>query len=121
MVIVIDFDNTIFEDNYPLVGELLPNARDVINRLYNDGDTIIISTCREGWAKENAIEALDMYGIKYHYFNENDPDMIAKYNNDSRKIGGDIYIEDKDVHTLLCGINWANIEHKITKIKLRNA
>jgi hypothetical protein len=106
MVIAIDFDNVLFEDNYPFVGEPIPDARDSVNRLYNDGHTIIINTCRENEPAENAILAMEAYGFKYHYFNENDPERVELYKNDSRKIGADVYIDDKSLPFLLTGIKW---------------
>ena len=109
-VIAIDFDNTIFEDEYPYVGEPIEGAIDVINKYYNQGHTIIIWTCREDDAAEEAILALEREGAKYHYFNNNDPERVDKYNNDSRKIGCDILIDDKSIHSLVIGIDWEEID-----------
>lgn len=109
-VIAIDFDDTIFKDDYPFVGEPLPGAIDAINKYYNQGHTIIIWTCREGEPAEEAILALEREGAKYHFFNNNVPDRIAQYGNDSRKIGCDILIDDKALPFLIIGIDWAEID-----------
>ena len=81
------------------------------------GHTIIIATCREGDFQEEAKEALDMEGVHYDYFNENCPERIKKYGWDSRKIGADIYIEDKTPENLLRGgVNWDRLDAMLREI-----
>jgi len=109
-VIAIDFDDTIFADEYPFVGEPLPGAIDTINKYYNQGHTIIIWSCREGDYAEEAILALEREGVKYHFFNNNAPERTAKYGYDSRKIGADIFIDDRSIHALVVGIEWDEID-----------
>ena len=115
-VIAIDFDDTIFYDAYPFVGEPIPKAIDTINKYYNKGHTIIIWTCREGEAAEEAILALEREGAKYHFFNNNDPDRAKLYNNDSRKLGCDILIDDKSLNFLVNGIDWDDIDTMINYV-----
>ena len=116
MVIAIDFDNTIFVEEYPFVGDLIDGAKETINKYYNLGHTIIIWTCRHGDTADAAMEALSLHGIKYHYFNENDPERIAKYGNDSRKIGCDVLIDDRDPYNKLHGVDWQKIDNMLQKI-----
>lgn len=114
-VIAIDADNTIFEEWYPDVGPLIPGAKETINHLYNSGHTIIIWTCREGEQLDPVIDALDMYGIKYHYINTNAPEKTERYGWDSRKIGCDILIDDRSVYfKALGGIDWSEIDKMLT-------
>lgn len=96
MIIAIDFDGTIVEDRYPEIGKLIYGAREVINRLYDEGYEIIIWSCRARVGKARAIEFLAKNGIKYHRFNESSPANLKQYNNvDTRKIYADLYIDDK--------------------------
>lgn len=95
MILAIDFDGTIAELAWPKVGALKKDADVYINMLYNEGHTIIINTCRTGKYEGMAQDFLKKHGIKYHYINSNDPELIKLYKQDCRKISADIYIDDK--------------------------
>ena len=87
-IISIDYDDTIVYANYPEVG---------IMKLYSEGHTIIINTCRSGEHQKMAEEYLRQSGVLFHHINENHPDNIAQYDSDSRKIFADVYIDDKQL------------------------
>jgi len=108
-VFAIDFDGQIVEEGWPGVGEVKPNAVDVIKWFKQKGVYIIIWTCRERQVDVDAAKrALGAAGIPYDKFNENCPELTAKFNADSRKIGADLYIDDK---TLLIGkLEWPIIK-----------
>ena len=110
-ILAVDFDNTLYVDAYPDVGEPIEGALEIINKLYNRGWTIIVNTCRE--AAEAAIWKMELDGYKYDLFNENDPDRIAKYEGDPRKIGSDVLIDDKALPFLLMGVDWVWIEEML--------
>lgn len=96
MIIAIDFDGTIVEDHFPEIGKMVDGAREVINRLYDEGYTIIIWTCRTKINKARAIEFLVRNGVKYHYFNESSVANLRIYDwVDTRKVYADLYIDDK--------------------------
>ena len=97
MILVIDFDGTIVDSKYPDIGDLKPNAKEVINKLYSEGYTILINTCRSGIYEGNVYTFLKENNINYHYINSNLPSQIEKYGQDCRKISGDIYIDDKQL------------------------
>lgn len=101
MHISLDCDGTIWEDKYPDVGELLPNAKEVINYWYSRSHTIVINTCRALHYAENAKNYLIANGIKFDFFNENDDKLIQKYGTDTRKISADAYIDDKSHNNLM--------------------
>jgi len=96
-MIAIDFDGTIADDAYPGIGDMMPGAGEVINRLYDSGYIIVIWTCREGELQKQAEKWLFDHGIKYHYFNANIPGQTTKYGYDSRKIGADVFIDDRNI------------------------
>ena len=108
--IVIDFDGIICIDKYPLVGKIKKDAKETINKLYEDY-IIIVNTCRVGKYEDNAREALDNWGVKYHYLNENSDELIGKYGADCRKISGDIYIDNKNLEYRF--MNWQQISKRI--------
>ena len=97
MIIAVDYDETIVQDSFPHVGTLKPDAKEVINELYDNGHFIIIWTCRHGENADDAHKFLTDNGIKFHSFNEHKPENIEKYGNDTRKIFADIYIDDKNL------------------------
>lgn len=109
----VDCDGTIWENAYPNIGELREGAKHYINQLYDDGFIILINTCRSGPFAEAARNFLVRNKIKFHYFNENAPELIKKYKYDCRKISADVYIDDK----CLMGIpEWGEI-YKIIQDK----
>lgn len=94
-ILSIDFDGTIVENAYPNIGELKPDAKYYINKLIEMGYVVTINTCRSGRFEDAARDFLIQNGIKYHYFNENPPELIKMYQSDCRKISADIYIDDR--------------------------
>jgi len=97
LTLAIDFDNTIVEEKYPDIGNLLPNAKKYINKLYEQGYFIIINTCRANEQEAEAEDFLYRKGIHFHKLNENQPGRILQYGTDCRKISADIYIDDKNL------------------------
>ena len=111
--LAIDFDNTIVEEEYPAVGKLIEGSKEYINKLYDDGHTITINTCRTGLEEGIAQTFLKEAGINYHWINCNRPEDIRQYLKDCRKISADVYIDDKNIG----GIPpWNEIYDILTKI-----
>lgn len=99
-VFAIDFDGTIAtEHEFPEAGQLIDFAAPVIRTIHDLGGIIIIWTCRSGEALDNAIDFLHKNNIPYDYVNENCGYMKDLYSNDPRKIGADIYLDDKSCFT----------------------
>jgi hypothetical protein len=93
----VDFDGTIVEDAYPYIGELKPNAKEVITGLFENGHDIIINTCRAGTYEADVYQFLDDWDIPYNYINCNLPEKVEHYGMDCRKISADVYIDDKNI------------------------
>lgn len=98
MIIAVDFDGTLFENDWPNIGEPKWN---VINWCKNQkelGHTLVLWTCRGDDDLDKAIEACKNVGIIFDAINSNMADKIEHFNgHDSRKIGADIYLDDKAV------------------------
>lgn len=62
------------------------------------GNKIILWTCREGDRLQEAVEWCKSYGLEFDAVNENIPEMIEWYGNDTRKIGYDVLIDDKAIN-----------------------
>ena len=97
MIIAIDFDGTIADGAYPGIGEAVPLALETIRDLYREGYTLLLWTCREDKNLMRARLWLNANGVGdcFTAFNENDPERTSRYNNDSRKLGADMYLDDK--------------------------
>ena len=113
LIIAVDFDGTISTDpNMAKFDDLVmqPECKRVLTRLYESGARLMLWTCRTGPVLDQAIEFLDNEGILYVFetINEQVKEVIEKYSpNVSRKVGADVYIDDKNVGST---IDWCNIE-----------
>lgn len=98
MVIAVDFDGTLFKDKYPLVGEPIYPVINYIKRAKEESNKIILWTCRQGQDLAVALEACNQIGLTFDAVNCNLDERIERYNgNDSRKVGADLYIDDKSI------------------------
>lgn len=95
LVIAIDFDGTIVEHKFPLIGEIKPYVKEVMNRLFDKGHELIIWTCRA--EKEHLSDMKNfiyLAGIKYTKINENSDKVVFGC---WPKIYADVYIDDRGV------------------------
>lgn len=94
-IIAVDFDGTLCEECWPEIGK--PNLRLIGELIYRKslGDKIILWTCRAGVQLEEAVNFCGSYGLTFDAINDNLPEIVERYGNNSRKITADIYIDDK--------------------------
>lgn len=122
-IILIDFDGTITDDSeqYPNIGKLRPFAREVINKYYNLGHCILIFTCRCDEEETKAKQWLLNHDIKFCHINQNCKVRIEQYQNDTRKLGAHIHIDDRNLDTLYNeSIDWKEIDHKLEYVLQNN-
>lgn len=97
-IIAVDFDGTLAGDGvWPEVGA--PNLV-LIQQLKERkaaGDKLILWTCRSGEALEAAVKWAAEQGLTFDAVNDNLPEVVAAYGNNSRKISCDYYIDDKSI------------------------
>lgn len=97
-VAAIDFDGTLFTENrFPEVGDPIYQNIEYVKKMRDNGVQLILWTNREGKLLEDAVESCKSVGIEFDAINENLQWRIDLYGNDCRKIGADIYFEDKAV------------------------
>ena len=71
-VFLIDIDGTICDDikneesHLYTTANILPNAKDIINKWYNEGNVITFFTARESKDRVVTEEWLQRHGFKYH-------------------------------------------------------
>lgn len=101
LVIAVDFDDTLFNTDFPTI---ISPKEDIIHfckDLQAQGHILILNTCREGVVLNEAIIACKRVGLVFDYVNENVPSRIQKYGSDCRKIGADLYLDDKAINPIL--------------------
>ena len=96
-IIAVDFDGCLCKNAWPEIGKPNLGAIGPLLHRQDKGDKLILWTCREGKALQDALEWCGRYGLKFDAVNANLPEMNAMYGNDSRKIGADEYWDDKAV------------------------
>ena len=97
MIIAVDFDGTLCENAWPEIGDAKYIILNAVIDARCRGDKIILWTNREGEELEEAVRWCASHGLRFDAVNENLPELKEKYGNDTRKIGADIYIDDKAV------------------------
>ena len=96
-IIAVDFDGTLCYSNWPALGE--PN-RPLIDYLIKEqaaGNKLILWTCRAGQALIDATEWCYEQGLSFDAINDNLPEIVELYGNNSRKITCDYYIDDRNL------------------------
>ncbi len=94
-IIAVDFDGCLCTNAWPGIGEANRDLISLLKFRRATGDKLILWTCREGKALDEAVEWCEARGLEFDAVNENLPEMNALYGNDSRKVGADRYIDDK--------------------------
>ena len=97
MILAIDFDGTLHMGQFPEIGIPMPYAIEILKQLKADGHYIIINTCRSNGDLLEAINWMLEKGIPFDRVNDNNPYMVARHNNNSRKVHADVYVDDKQV------------------------
>lgn len=93
-VIATDFDGTLCENKWPDIGE--PND-EIIQYLINEqrlGAKLILWTCRTKEKLEDAIIWCAERNLNFDAINENIPEAIELFGEDTRKVFAHEYIDD---------------------------
>lgn len=99
MIIAIDFDGTTCTELWPQIGEPVPGAMEAIRRLHREGHHLILWTCRTGQTLDEALDWLQSHGVRHLFaaVNAHLPEQMLRYGTDPRKLGADLYIDDRAV------------------------
>ncbi len=63
--------------------------------MHRRGTKIVLWTCREGMDLKAALDWCNRFDVPIDYVNENPQSHSELWKNDCRKIGADLYIDDK--------------------------
>lgn len=97
-IYAVDFDGTLCRGSrYPTIG--VPNYYliEFLKERRNQGDIVILWTCREGNLLEDAVSWCKKYGLEFDYINANTEQNKKTFGNDCRKIFANYYIDDRNM------------------------
>src|SRR5690554_5863390 len=95
MVIAVDFDGTIVEHAYPEIGRPIPFAIETLLQLQKDNHKLILWTVREGELLQDAIDYCAERGL--YFYAENANYRGEEREKASRKLGADLFIDDRNL------------------------
>ena len=95
-IIAVDFDGTLCFSNWPELGDPNTFLIDYLLQEKAAGSKLILWTCRAGTALSDAIVWCHSQGLFFDAINDNLPEIVEQYGNNSRKITCDLYIDDKN-------------------------
>lgn len=97
-IYAVDFDGTLCRGSrYPTIGQPNYYLIEFLKERRNQGDIVILWTCREGSLLEDAVSWCKRYGLEFDCINENTEYNKKRFKNDSRKIFADYYIDDRNM------------------------
>ena len=94
-IIAVDFDGTLCFSKWPELGEPNKPLIEYLKSWRNQGNKLILWTCRAGEALDKAVSWCQDQQLYFDAVNDNLPEVIEMYGNNSRKITCDYYIDDK--------------------------
>ena len=94
-IIAVDCDGTLFENEFPELGEPNRLLFQYLITMQEFGAKIILWTCRVDDKLIEVVEACTSIGLTFDAVNENLPDIIEQFGSDSRKIFAHEYIDDR--------------------------
>lgn len=96
MKIAVDFDGTIVEHEYPLIGKEKLFAFLTLKELIKKGARLILWTFRTGKELEDAVDFCRKNGVEFYAVNKSYPEEVMN-ETVSRKIDADLFIDDKNI------------------------
>ena len=93
--IAVDFDGTLCYSKWPDCGQPNQPLITYLQEWRRNGNKLILWTCRAGEALSKAVEWCKEQNLEFDAVNDNLPEIIELYGNNSRKITCDHYIDDR--------------------------
>lgn len=96
-IIAVDFDGTLVEDKFPEIGNPNLPLWAAMRKWQDNGARIVLWTCRDGQNLKDAVNYSECMGFVFDSVNRNIDEVIEMFNNDTRKIYANLYIDDKAI------------------------
>ena len=97
-IIAVDLDGTLCENKYPDMGAPNIPLIQCLKKCQSNGDKLILWTCRKYEPLQKAITWCKEQGLIFDEINNNLPEILKEWEEDTRKIFADIYIDDRAMH-----------------------
>ena len=91
----VDFDGTLCDNRWPQIGDPHSAMIQILKLAQASGVQLILWTCREDGLLKEAVDWCTAQGLTFAAINDNPPDRVAEYGHNPRKIGADLYIDDR--------------------------
>jgi len=91
----VDFDGTLCDNRWPQIGDPHAEMIQILKLAQASGVQLILWTCREGDLLRQAVDWCAGQGLIFAAVNDNLPDRVASYEHNPRKVGADLYIDDR--------------------------
>ena len=114
MTIAVDFDGTIVEHRYTIIGREVPFATETLKLLMADNHKLILWTVREGDLLEEAVQWCKQRGVEFYAVNRDYPEEEKAHKGFSRKVKADLFIDDRSLGGLP---DWGTIYRMIREDK----
>lgn len=118
-IVAVDFDGTIVKDMFPSIGPVNPEMVSLLHQLKDQGVALILWTSRDHENLQQAVDfCRDKLNLEFDAVNENHPACKALFNNDTRKVYADLYIDDKAIPHTMSPSFWAErlgLRYTLTK------
>ena len=105
-IIAVDFDGTLCTNNWPDIGEPNKYLLGFLRDCKEEGCKLILWTCRVGERLEEAVEWCKLHDLYFDAVNENLPELIEEFGEDTRKIFANVYIDDRSLNPDYFDIYW---------------
>lgn len=99
--IAIDFDGTLCENKFPEIGAANDRLISELIKYKQDNPDVryILWTCRDNHTEERHLDKAVAFckerGLEFDTVNENLPEVKRIFNNDTRKVFADLYLDDR--------------------------
>jgi len=93
----IDFDGTLHFGRYPNIGPANTDLINVLKLARTMGIQLILWTSREGIVLDEAVQWCRNQGLEFDALNDNIPGTTEMFGYNSRKVGADLYIDDRAI------------------------
>lgn len=93
-IICVDFDGTLVENKWPEIGKPDTYLFAYLINCRKHGIKVILYTMREGKLLDDAVEFCKSQGLEFNAVNDNLPEIVEMYGQNSRKVYADFYLDD---------------------------
>ena len=96
-IYAVDFDGTLCENAWREIGKAKDTLINRMIELREEGNKVILWTCRTDDKLTNAIDWCKEHGLEFDAINENVPEILETFGTEARKIYADVYVDDRAV------------------------